>query len=163
MTKDFNNSQLSQHQKGHETILLVEDDPAMLLLVKKLLEHFGYRILIAHNGADGLALFRNAPEDIHLILSDVSMPEKNGIEMSQDIYALNPDIPIIFMSGYAADFMEQIQNSFLNSDYISKPIKVSLLLTKIRKALTASLPLLSISDMHQMRSVEEAEMELDSK
>ncbi len=124
--------------EGDETILLVEDDPLLLQIIKTLLEKQGYRTLIAQNGEEALALFRTTLEPIHLILSDVIMPKKNGIEMSQDISALHPGIPIVFMSGYAADFMERIQNSGEVVHYISKPLKLPLLLKKIREALTSA-------------------------
>lgn len=126
--------------EGHETILLVEDDPIVRRIVKKMLDNYGYSVLSAQNGEEGLALFRSTLEPIHLILTDVIMPGKNGIEMQQEINALNPGIPAVFMSGYSADLMGQIQNSGQVVRYVTKPLKLPLLLNTIREALASSPP-----------------------
>ncbi|MFA7405034.1 MAG: response regulator, partial [Pelobacteraceae bacterium] len=134
--------QLPILMQGDETILLVEDDPGLQQIVKKLLEKYGYRVLVAQDGVEGLDQFRNSTEPIHLVLSDVIMPRKNGIEMIQEINELCPGIPVVFMSGYAADFIEQIQNTGQTVHYISKPLKLPLLLKMMRDALTSAKPLL---------------------
>jgi PAS domain S-box-containing protein len=154
--KKTKGKRLSVLPVGDETILLVEDDPALLQIIKTLLEKHGYRTLIAHNGEEALDLFRTTVEPIHLILTDVIMPGKNGIEMSQEISALHPGIPIVFMSGYAADFMDRIQNSGQVVHYISKPLKLPLLLKKIRKALASAnaLPLPETGHSHTQRIVD---------
>lgn len=138
---------LPQLSEGNETILLVEDDPVLQQIVKTMLERSGYRILTAQNGEEGLILFLNTPDPIHLILTDVIMPKKNGLEMSREISKLNPEIPTIFMSGYAADCMERLQNPGPSVQYIAKPLKFTVLLEKIRQALaSANPPTLPLSD-----------------
>lgn len=124
--------------EGNETILLVEDEPVVRKIVKKMLEKYGYRILVAQNGEEGLAVFRSTLEPIHLILTDVIMPRKNGIEMKREIHALNPGIPTVFMSGYSADLMAQLQGGGQVVHYITKPLKLPLLLNTIREALASA-------------------------
>lgn len=121
--------------KGSETVLVVEDDPVVRHMVTALLEKYGYRVLAAEDGEAGLELFRSQPEPIHLILSDVIMPRKNGIEMGREIRAAHPDMPMVFMSGYAADYMEQLKNSGEVFSYIAKPLNVPLLFGTLREAL----------------------------
>ena len=145
--------------EGHETILLVEDDPVVRKIVKKMLEKYGYRILIAQNGEEGLALFRRTLEPIHLILSDVIMPRKNGIEMSLEINAHNPGIPTVFMSGYSADFMERLQGSGQIVHYISKPLNLPLLLEKIRDALASAPPPIHVTGFPLTQYIETADTE----
>ncbi|OGU17499.1 MAG: hypothetical protein A2076_00620 [Geobacteraceae bacterium GWC2_53_11] len=127
--------------KGNETILLVEDDPVVRHMVKTLLQRYDYRILTAQDGEEGLDLFRNTYEPVHLILSDVIMPRKNGIEMCREIRALHPGIPVIFMSGYAADFMDKLRSSGEAVNFIAKPLNMPLLLKTLREALATAYPL----------------------
>ena len=122
-------------QRGFETILLVEDDPLLRQLVKTRLEKSGYRLLEAQNGEEGVALFRSSLEPIHLVLTDVVMPRKNGIEMSREINALHPGIPIVFMSGYTADHMKHIPDAGQEVHYIQKPLLFPHLLQTIHEAL----------------------------
>jgi PAS domain S-box-containing protein len=124
-----------QPRKGNETILLVEDDPVVRHMVTKLLVKHGYHVLAAEDGEAGLELFRSAYTPIDLILSDVIMPRKNGIEMAREIRASQPGMPMVFMSGYAADYMEQFKNSGEVVSYVAKPLNVPTLLNRLREAL----------------------------
>lgn len=145
--------------EGHETILLVEDDPIVRRIVKKMLENYGYTVLSAQNGEEGLSLFRSTLNPIHLILTDVIMPGKNGIEVQQEINALNPGIPAVFMSGYSADLMGQIQNSGQVVRYVTKPLKLPLLLDTIREALASGSPPLHETDFLLMQRNEDKKIE----
>lgn len=126
---------------GHETIMLVEDDPVVRHMVTTLLEKYGYRILAAPDGEAGLELFMTAAEPIHLVLTDVVMPRKNGIEMGREIRASHPGIPVVFMSGYPADVMEQLECTGEDVAYIAKPLNMALLLKTLREALQTEYPL----------------------
>lgn len=126
---------------GHETILLVEDDPVVRQMVTTLLGKYGYRVLGAPDGEAGLELFRTTSEPIHLVLSDVVMPRKSGIEMGREIRASHPGIPVVFMSGYAADVMEQFECTEEDMAYIAKPLNMPLLLKTLREALQTAYPL----------------------
>jgi two-component system, cell cycle sensor histidine kinase and response regulator CckA len=127
--------QLPELLEGHETILLVEDDSLLRQMVKTRLEKSGYHILEAQNGEEGLALFQNNLEPIHVIVSDVIMPKKNGIEMSREINVLQPGIPTVLMSGYTADYMERVENAAQVVRFVSKPLEFPTLLKTIREAL----------------------------
>lgn len=78
-------------------ILIVDDDDAVLATMRKTLERAGHTITVASNGEDGLRLFRADPTD--LVITDLYMPEKEGIETIQDIRAEYPDAKILAVSG----------------------------------------------------------------
>jgi PAS domain S-box-containing protein len=82
------------------TLLLVEDDPALRMLVVTMLEEAGYVVLQAGNGLDAIALAERHRGDIDLLLTDVVMPRLSGPELAQELRALRPGLEVLFMSGY---------------------------------------------------------------
>jgi two-component system, cell cycle sensor histidine kinase and response regulator CckA len=82
------------------TLLLVEDEPALRLLVVTMLEEAGYRVLQAGNGLDAIALAERHRGDIDLLLTDVVMPRLSGPELAQKLRGLRPGLEVLFMSGY---------------------------------------------------------------
>ena len=88
---------------GSETILLVEDDLQVRDVARSSLEALGYRVLEASGGEEALRLFRECQGPVHLLLTDVIMPGMNGRELAERILALQPQIRVLFMSGYTAD------------------------------------------------------------
>jgi CheY-like chemotaxis protein len=88
-------------EKGHETILLVEDEEGIRNMTRTYLQGLGYNVLEAENGPDALRIARQHNAVIHLLLSDILMPEMRGDELARQISAERPDILTIFISGYA--------------------------------------------------------------
>jgi len=86
---------------GDDTILLVEDEAAVRRLVREILTRLGYRVLVASDGIEALALSREFAEPIHLLLTDVIMPGMDGRELAERMRITRPDTRILFMSGYA--------------------------------------------------------------
>ena len=86
---------------GAETILLVEDEEAVRTLVREILSRLGYRVLVASDGIEALAVSRDLAEPIHLLLTDVIMPGMDGRELAERMMVARPDTRILFMSGYA--------------------------------------------------------------
>jgi CheY-like chemotaxis protein len=80
-----------------ERILVIDDDDAVRATIRRVLERAGYVVEVAVNGADGIRLYRNAPHD--LVITDLYMPEKEGIETIQELRAERPDLPILAVSG----------------------------------------------------------------
>ena len=138
---------------GEGTILVVEDDPALQKILGTVLAKYGYQILIAANGEEGVATYRNSREVINLILSDVVMPVKNGLEMSKEIHDINPTIPIIFISGYEAGIIEAFAATTEGVHFMPKPLKLPFLLAKIRKIL--EVPLSVPADSHAVPPFQE--------
>jgi CheY-like chemotaxis protein len=89
--------------RGHETILLVEDDPVILKMTKMMLEKQGYTVLAANTSVEAIRLAEEHLDKIHLLITDVIMPEMNGRDLAKNILPFNPNIKHLFMSGYTAN------------------------------------------------------------
>jgi CheY-like chemotaxis protein len=92
-------------QGREKTVLLVDDEPALLRLCKRRLTRLGYHVLDAEGPGQALEVAVSHPGPIDLLLSDVMMPEMNGRELAQALQEARPGLPAIFMSGYAADVL----------------------------------------------------------
>jgi two-component system cell cycle sensor histidine kinase/response regulator CckA len=119
---------------GNETLLLAEDEESVKTFMKKILERAGYKVVVADNGEDAVARFREN-EDISLVLSDVIMPRKNGKEMLDEIRRIKPGIKAVFISGYAAVITNKKSMLEEGTEFISKPFKENDLLKKVREVL----------------------------
>lgn len=120
---------------GSETILLVEDDNAVRILTRKLLEEFGYKVIEAVDGADAISKFIENSEAIDLVLSDLIMPKMSGKEALDEIRKIRPMVKIIFSSGYAPDTVREKVSLEEDVNLISKPVFPSELLRKVRSVL----------------------------
>jgi len=118
---------------GNETLLLVEDDAAIRTMTSMLLEKYGYRVLVAVDGEDGVAVFRENQDSIQVLVTDLVMPRKNGREMYEQICGIRPDIPAIFMSGYDDNIMDQAHLDDNKVCYLAKPLSPAAILNKIRE------------------------------
>jgi CheY-like chemotaxis protein len=120
--------------KGTETLLVVEDDEAVRMFMKKILARAGYKVIIADNGEDAVARFKEH-DDISLVLSDLVMPKKSGREMQDEIRKIKPGTKVVFISGYAADVLEKKGMFEEGTEIMIKPFKKEDLLAKIREVL----------------------------
>ena len=121
--------------KGNETILVAEDDPAVRLLMKTILEEEGYKVIEARDGKEAVEVFEKYMGSIDMVVIDVVMPKKNGKEVCQEIRAIKKDIKFLFISGYATDVLMKKGVNDKNCSLITKPISNELLLQKIREML----------------------------
>ena len=80
-----------------QKILIIDDEPHILLMLKKMLERSGYEVDLAANGIEGIELFKKSQPD--LVISDIIMPEKEGLETIREMKRLRPDLKIIALSG----------------------------------------------------------------
>jgi|GEM_PF-1390163 len=123
-----------QPTRGKETILLVEDDPAVIKLVTDVLAEFGYTVIFSES-ENALDTYQANRERIDMLLLDVVMPKRSGKEVLDDIRAVKPDIRAMFMSGYTADIINRMGILDADIDFISKPISPAELLAKVREVL----------------------------
>ncbi len=123
---------------GTETILLVEDDEAILDLGKMILDNLGYTVLAARTPVDAINLVEEHPEDIHLLITDVVMPEMHGRELAEKLSAIRPDLKCLYMSGYTSDVIAHrgILDEGLN--FIQKPFGRDDLAARVRQVLDHS-------------------------
>jgi PAS domain S-box-containing protein len=107
---------------GHgETILLVEDDPAVLAATRILLVQLGYAVVPARGPQEALVYAESYQGAFQLLLTDVVMPDMNGRELSERITALRPGLPVLFMSGYTADILDPHGVLDQGVNFIQKP------------------------------------------
>lgn len=114
----------------HETILLVEDEPAVRQLFAQALTRAGYRVFEARNGQEALKVFDQHGESIDLLLTDIRMPFMGGNELAQQLRARRKTLKLLCVSGYSAG-----ASSELGSDFLAKPFSRDDLLTKVREVL----------------------------
>jgi PAS domain S-box-containing protein len=121
--------------RGSETILLVEDEPMVRELAREVLEEYGYRVLTAANGKEGLSVCRDYPEKIDLIVTDVVMPQMSGRELAEKARTLRPDTRVLYMSGFTDDAI--VRHGLIADDlcFIQKPFSPDGLASKVRAVL----------------------------
>ena len=122
-------------ERGTETILLVEDEIALLELGKSILEQYGYTVLAAGCPADALALAQQSERQIDLLVSDVVMPGMNGKQLRDRLIMLRPDLKTLYMSGYTADVIAH--HGVIDEDvyFLQKPFSEQTLLFTVRQIL----------------------------
>ncbi len=121
--------------RGNETILLVEDEPSILALTARLLELQGYGVITAQRAEEALRLAREHTGVIHLLLTDVVMPDMNGCELEKKTRQLHPAIRCLFMSGYTADVIAHHGVLAEGVHFIQKPFSTQALALKVRMCL----------------------------
>jgi CheY-like chemotaxis protein len=122
-----------------ETILLVEDDPAILKLVQQVLRGLGYIVWPSNTPKEALDWAEKHTGEIHLLVTDVIMPEMNGIELAKKLQSLHPDLKCIFMSGYTADAIAHHGVLDGNVTFIQKPFSKTTLAKTVKKVLNDQL------------------------
>ena len=121
--------------RGTETILLVEDEEALLHLTQEVLAQQGYSVLEARHGAEALLVAAQYPDSIHLLLTDVVMPQFNGRELAERLVTTRPDLRVLYMSGYTAGAIEQHGMLAPDISFIQKPFTPIQLARKVREVL----------------------------
>ena len=121
--------------RGQETILLVEDEPAVLLLGRRALESLGYTVLVASTPGEAIGLAELHAGEIHLLMTDVVMPEMNGRDLATRLLSLYPNLKRLFMSGYTAEVIAHHGVLDEGVHFLQKPFTVLILAEKVREAL----------------------------
>lgn len=128
-----------------ETILLVDDEAEVLALAREMLEGKGYRILEAPNGREALRIAAAHAEPIHLLLTDVVMPEMGGHDLAQQLGRQRPEMKVLYMSAFALvtgqqEFSSAVSGVDLEAPIILKPFTVDRLTEKVREVLAVKPP-----------------------
>ncbi len=123
---------------GSETILVVEDEPAVQELVSRILKSRGYTVLVASGGREALDLAQSHGHHIDLLLSDVVMPGMSGRELAEHLLQLSPRTRVAFLSGYTDD--EVLRHGVLDARFafLQKPFTPDVLARKVREVLDGS-------------------------
>jgi two-component system cell cycle sensor histidine kinase/response regulator CckA len=114
-----------------ELILVIEDEEAVCELTKTTLESYGYRVLTAQNGVQGLSLFEHHQQELRALITDTDMPYMDGMGVVQSIKRLKPDLPVIIASGSNRDTeqMEKMESQHLTN--LGKPFSAEQLLIAV--------------------------------
>ena len=138
MEEDEDTSEVSEEQelpRGSETILIVDDETAVLDIGTYILRRMGYKVLQAKNGLEALRLFQENKEDISLVILDLIMPEMSGKECLKQILKLKPDAKVLISSGYTLDQSPSELLDLGACAILQKPYQMERLLRVVRKAL----------------------------
>jgi len=118
-----------------ETVLVVEDEPVLLMMAQTMLRKLGYRVLAAGTPSKAIELAEQHEGQIHLAITDVVMPEMNGRDLAECLQAASPGLKILFMSGYTADVIARRGVLEAGINFLQKPFSVHDLATKVREVL----------------------------
>ncbi len=112
----------------HGKILVVDDNPDIRGLAKMFLENAGYTVVVAADGAEGLRFYRENQSSIMLLLTDITMPNMNGLELASRILGIDSRLPVLVMSGEACCTDQGLES-------IAKPFRPAELLERVSRAL----------------------------
>lgn len=123
------------YRRGTETILLVEDEEPLRKVVIELLTQIGYHVLSAANGKEAIRVAEAYPDNIHLLITDVLMPELDGAELAKVLCAMRPDLKVIYISGYTDTCLAPEGILPPGTVLVNKPFSVRMLSAKMREVL----------------------------
>ena len=124
-------------KRGTESILVAEDNESVKRLIADILTGWGYRVIGAEDGQDAVEKFA-ANRDVGLLILDSVMPRKNGREAYDEIRRMDPNVRVIFTSGYTRDVILDKGIEDKTFDFIMKPLQRNSLLKKVREVLDRS-------------------------
>lgn len=117
------------------TILVVDDEPGVVQLVSRMLQRAGYSVVPAVGPQEALQAFTHSPDAISLVLTDIRMPEINGLELIARLRRIRPQLPYILMTGFPNDILMENLPRVEGLTLLRKPFTLDALLTLIREAL----------------------------
>jgi PAS domain S-box-containing protein len=125
----------AQRSVGGETVLVVEDEDAMREVTRRMLQRNGYQVMTAASGADALALAEQHQGDLHLLITDVIMPQMLGKELADRMRAIRPGLRVLYMSGYAHPVLASQGTLDAGVTLLEKPFSEPALTAKVREVL----------------------------
>jgi signal transduction histidine kinase/CheY-like chemotaxis protein len=120
---------------GNENILFVDDEIPIVKLGIRLLERIGYKVTGRNSSVEALALFKSAPDDFDLVITDMTMPEMVGTDFAAKLMEIRPDIPVILCTGFSENVNFETSPQFGLRGYIHKPILSADLYSEVRQVL----------------------------
>ena len=121
--------------RGDETIFLVEDDDAVRQLALIALQRCGYRVIEAADGEEALRLLRAYAGPLHLLVSDIVMPQIGGRELARLVDAIRPGVKVLYLSGYTDDAVLRLGIVDAELNFLQKPFSPATLAAAVRRVL----------------------------
>jgi len=121
--------------KGTETVLLIDDEKALLEMGQQVLERLGYKVEVSNNPVKALEQYRSNPNHFDLIITDMTMPQMTGKELIQEILKIQPDMPIILCTGFSEKINRESAGEIGIGKYIEKPLNKRELSIAVREVL----------------------------
>jgi two-component system cell cycle sensor histidine kinase/response regulator CckA len=118
--------------QGTETILLVDDQPQLLAMMRTFLEKMGYTVLAANSPGEAVRIAGEFAGEIHLLLTDVMMPEMNGLELARKLQASRSGMKVLYISGYTEQNLEDLSGAEGSAAFLEKPFALEDLALKVR-------------------------------
>jgi two-component system cell cycle sensor histidine kinase/response regulator CckA len=137
---EIHEKKLEAAATGSETILLVEDEDAVRRASAEFLSLHGYTVLEARDGLDALAVAKDYGSTIHIVVTDVVMPNIGGGQLARELKSRRPEARVLFVSGYAGKIVMEHKAVNLETNFLQKPFTLKQLSAKIREALTQAPP-----------------------
>ncbi|SDT84168.1 hybrid sensor histidine kinase/response regulator [Desulfobacula phenolica] len=122
-------------QTGKGNILLVDDEPSVARLEKRMLERLGYQATAYIKSPDALKAFQSAPNDFNLVITDMTMPDMTGDQLSKKILSIKPDIPIIICTGFSERINEEKAKAIGVKGFLIKPVLKSEMAQMVKKVM----------------------------
>jgi len=119
---------------GHETILLVDDEPMVRNLGHTVLQRFGYRVLLAEDGLEAIDIYRREKDGVDLVVLDLTMPRLSGRDTLHRLLQIDPNVHVLFASGYSAEHVTEGEKEGVFG-FISKPYRPQELANAVRAVL----------------------------
>ncbi|MDM8515723.1 response regulator [Desulfobacterales bacterium HSG16] len=107
---------------GNDRILLVDDEKAICNMIRQSLERLGYQVTAYNSSSQALSEFKNHPEDFDILLTDMTMPEMTGLDLSREVMRIRPDLPIVLLTGYSHQITKEKAMELGIRHFIMKPI-----------------------------------------
>jgi two-component system, cell cycle sensor histidine kinase and response regulator CckA len=126
---------LTVHENLKPVILVVDDEPRVLELIRLMLEHEGYSVLVAASGREAIRIACEPEANIDILVTDIIMPHMNGKELANRISMIRPYIKVLFISAYAAEILSHSNLCPEGSDFIRKPFLKEELVNKISRVM----------------------------
>jgi CheY-like chemotaxis protein len=118
-----------------QKILLVDDEPALTATFQRLLARLNYQVTSRNSAREAIALFRENPAHFDLVITDLTMPEINGLELTRQLRALRPDLPVLLASGFSAELNRENLHAAGVADLLEKPISMTALADVLQRTL----------------------------
>ena len=122
-------------EQGQERLLFVDDEEWLVDMWQEILESLGFRVTATTSPLDALELFRREPENIDLVITDQTMPQMTGLELTKELLSLRPDLAIILVTGFSELVTPEKAKDIGIREYIMKPLSISELTNAISRAL----------------------------